>query len=1032
MKNYRNLLIALIFAATSVFVIGCDDDDDTNNNNTNNTNPVCSNGILEAGETCDGTDFGTATCETMGDFTGGTLLCSADCQTIETTNCTNTCTNECELGNLVCNGDTLRSCVNDTETGCTVWEDYDCSADGDTCAVVDTVAQCVDECVDACTEDDTRCTNDVIETCLVQTSGCTNWTAGTDCTDTNQACDMVGGAATCVDTCVPECTAGDTRCTGTVIDTCTDPGDGCTVWTAGTDCLDTTQICFHDGTAAACINPPSGEDCSTAIPVTVPFNIAGDDFTADFPGNDLVSFTGTGCENANGVDAVFSVELTQGATYIIMADVGLDGVINIQETCGATNVCLASVDDPEELVFAPATTGTYYIIYEAYSATPFTKSYNFTLIELEPTEVTCDDGIDNDNDGDIDCEDTDCTGTALCGDENTTAFCSDNFDNDADGDIDCDDTDCFGVVGACDTESACDDGVDNDADGNTDCADSDCTGIAPCGAEDTEAACADSFDNDGDGLIDCADSDCGLIPSCQPRMGIYEQFISGGNDLEGKNITFTPDLMGGYTFAVSDLGMDWFIDPGTTTGATSVAMSDSGVWTKTLPFTFDFWGDSYTEVRVSANGFLSFNTAQGTENFESTSIFFSNPMIAAAWDDLTYNVSGDLIWFDAGVDTNGINYWAVTWEAKEYGTTNQVWIQAVLFEDGVISIDYWVNEIGDSIVGISKPGVAPNPTPVNFVMSAGDIIFTEIMFNSASASEPEGEYIELYNTTPVPVSLAGCTIDDGEGPFTIGEVVIPANGYVVFEYKGTGIGVIPTAYALTTINLSNSGDQLTLNCGGIDLDFVDYTGATSSNGRSIQLDPAFYNHVDNDNIANWHLTPAAAAFEVSTVPYAHYGTPGALNVWTITVFSEDFSTWPLTGWTAYDGATTSNVDWYQCNGCSYSLTNSVGAYLAIDTFNSGEVADRYFEMPSIDLTGVSNAVMTFNHRLGFGDVGSVDISIDGGTIWTTLSTWNTSTNGTLASVDLSSANNVSDVRIRFHYVGNYDYYWLIDNLKVGY
>src|SRR5690606_28228767 len=39
--------------------------------------PVCPNGVRNesAGEGCDGTDFGSATCATFG-FTGGTLLCT--------------------------------------------------------------------------------------------------------------------------------------------------------------------------------------------------------------------------------------------------------------------------------------------------------------------------------------------------------------------------------------------------------------------------------------------------------------------------------------------------------------------------------------------------------------------------------------------------------------------------------------------------------------------------------------------------------------------------------------------------------------------------------------------------------------------------------------------------------------------------------------------------------------------------------------------------------------------------------------------
>jgi len=58
-------------------------------------------------------------------------------------------------------------------------------------------------------------------------------------------------------------------------------------------------------------------------------------------------------------------------------------------------------------------------------------------------EQDCSDGIDDDSDGVIDCQDPDCNGVGSCGNgpehENN---CADNFDDDGDGDVDCEDSDC--------------------------------------------------------------------------------------------------------------------------------------------------------------------------------------------------------------------------------------------------------------------------------------------------------------------------------------------------------------------------------------------------------------------------------------------------------------------------------------------------------------------------------------------------------------------------------------------------------------
>ena len=94
-------------------------------------------------------------------------------------------------------------------------------------------------------------------------------------------------------------------------------------------------------------------------------------------------------------------------------------------------------------------------------------------------ESDCTDEIDQDNDGDIDCGglDSDCVGTAVCdGESGINAdgipMCVDGIDNNYDGLIDCEDVTCQGTAEC--GESDCEDGVDNDGDFLTDLEDSEC------------------------------------------------------------------------------------------------------------------------------------------------------------------------------------------------------------------------------------------------------------------------------------------------------------------------------------------------------------------------------------------------------------------------------------------------------------------------------------------------------------------------------------------------------------------------------
>jgi len=83
-----------------------------------------------------------------------------------------------------------------------------------------------------------------------------------------------------------------------------------------------------------------------------------------------------------------------------------------------------------------------------------------------------------------------------------------DLDDDSDGDVDCDDSDLVSHPSC--VEHNCSDGIDNDGDGPIDCADDDCEDDPDCeeDEEETEDDCDDGIDNDGDGDVDCDDSDC--------------------------------------------------------------------------------------------------------------------------------------------------------------------------------------------------------------------------------------------------------------------------------------------------------------------------------------------------------------------------------------------------------------------------------------------------------------------------------------------------------------------------------------------
>lgn len=105
----------------------------------------------------------------------------------------------------------------------------------------------------------------------------------------------------------------------------------------------------------------------------------------------------------------------------------------------------------------------------------------------------CDNGIDDDGDGQIDGADIECFGQA-CDPED----CTNGVDDTGNGLVDCSDPDCLDFPG-CGNVEICDNGIDDDGDGDIDCADSDCDDFEAC-------QCSDPFaDADGDGDVDQTD-----------------------------------------------------------------------------------------------------------------------------------------------------------------------------------------------------------------------------------------------------------------------------------------------------------------------------------------------------------------------------------------------------------------------------------------------------------------------------------------------------------------------------------------------
>jgi hypothetical protein len=133
----------------------------------------------------------------------------------------------------------------------------------------------------------------------------------------------------------------------------------------------------------------------------------------------------------------------------------------------------------------------------------------------------------------------------------------------------------------------------------------------------------------------------------------------------------------------------------------------------------------------------------------------------------------------------------------------------------------------------------------------GDVVISEIMYDP-SGTEPDEEWVEIYNTTSSPKLLGGLTLEDNGGRSTVistsANVEVPAKGYVLLVNSRSaaasqGIPGGSSAYeyfSTTGPLLANSASaSIALKSGGTTLCEIAFGGFSFSlptgGGASIQL-----------------------------------------------------------------------------------------------------------------------------------------------------------------------------------------------------
>ncbi|NUN15234.1 MAG: lamin tail domain-containing protein [Myxococcales bacterium] len=142
----------------------------------------------------------------------------------------------------------------------------------------------------------------------------------------------------------------------------------------------------------------------------------------------------------------------------------------------------------------------------------------------------------------------------------------------------------------------------------------------------------------------------------------------------------------------------------------------------------------------------------------------------------------------------------------------------------------------------------------------GTVIITELLIDPTVVADNVGEFIELWNTTDQAVNVSGWRISDGKNDqFVISpaaQLWIEPHDYLVLGRSADTVvngGIAVDVVYGTAISLVNSADSVIVSFAGSEVDRLDYTIPPFPNGKeaSAQLDPAFYDAAQNDVPENW-------------------------------------------------------------------------------------------------------------------------------------------------------------------------------------
>ncbi|MBI4321997.1 MAG: carboxypeptidase regulatory-like domain-containing protein [Chloroflexi bacterium] len=190
---------------------------------------------------------------------------------------------------------------------------------------------------------------------------------------------------------------------------------------------------------------------------------------------------------------------------------------------------------------------------------------------------------------------------------------------------------------------------------------------------------------------------------------VNDQYVGRGTSVDlsgtaGQSITvnFVEPGFVYLPFIGQSVGQASFAWLDTTNGGTIVAQGDDTYQYVALPFAFNFYGNTYSGLYVSSNGFVSFGSGYSTlSNSCIASTSSPNNAIYALWDDLLPSGGGNGNVYVKQIDSGTF---VIEWySVKRFGSSDYETFEIVLRSDHSITLQYLrISNTGSSTVGVEN------------------------------------------------------------------------------------------------------------------------------------------------------------------------------------------------------------------------------------------------------------------------------------------------------------------------------------------